>query len=205
MSRFRRGAATAALTLLLLATLGIAPAHATNFGSTPCTGTPRTCVNLADNSLHTWYPQGTLGNDIPGMATAVQTAMNDYEKNTDIVTQKVQNATTDVTVTDYSYPPYPQFLGWVDCYPSSKTSGSDPNRRCDRQVLRFNAASPSKYWNTAAKRRSLSCHEIGHTLGLRHPSESQGGATSCLKTPFNPDKFSQVTSAHDNAHINAHY
>lgn len=162
-------------------------------------------MNLGDNSTHTWYPQGTLGNDIAGMATSFQIAMDDYESATDVVTTKADNATTDVTVTDYSYPTYQGVLGWVDCYPSSPTSGTDPNRRCDRQVLRFNAATSASNWDTAAKRRSLSCHEIGHTLGLRHPTAAQGAADSCMKAPFSTGDFEQLTSFHDDDHINAVY
>ena len=199
-----RAVSTGLGTLALSAALGVvatSPAQAGNFGSTSCAGSPRNCVSLADSSPHTWGAEGTLGNQIAGMDTAFQAAMNDMERRTDMVTTRhiPSSPGLDVLVTDYNYG-FTGILGWVECLPGSAVSGSQPRVRCDRQKLRLNGSYRS-YFNTAGKRRSLACHEIGHTVGLRHTSDS----ASCMRTPFDPDDFDIYTSAHDNAHINATY
>ncbi len=192
-------------TLGALAGLAVVPsaeaAPTTNtFGSTKCVGSPRNCVNIADNALHTWYWEGKFGNQIPGIAAAMQAAVNDYEVKTDLTTAKsARSKTLDVQVTDYNYG-LTGILGWVECRPGSKTNGKDPNRTCDRQKLRLNGSYPQQF-NTAAKRLSLSCHELGHTVGLRHTAD----VTSCMRSPFDDARFSTTLSVTDIRNINAYY
>ena len=196
--------ACAAIGTAVLLAIPAVPARA-DFGSTPCGGTPRNCVNLADNKTHTWYPEGVLGNQIPGIASAFQTGMNDYENFTKITTTKTQSSTLDVLVTDYPYPQYYNssdggVLGWVECLPNSNTSGSQPNRRCDRQKLRLNSTSYPDYYSDFGESHSLSNHEIGHTLGLRHTT-----SVSCMRTPFSKSLYYTYTNTSEEGQIDAHY
>lgn len=171
-----------------------------NFGSLPCAGSPRSCVSLADNALHTWYWEGKFGNQIPGIDDSMQITMDDLERRTDLTTSKAPgSATLDVLVTDYDYG-MTGILGWTECLPSSATTGTHPALRCDRQKVRLNGSYP-EYFETSRARRSLTCHEVGHTIGLRHTTDSE----SCMRSPFDPDDFDTLTSSHDNAEINAHY
>ena len=131
--------------------------------------------------------------------------MNDYENFTKVETTKKQSATLDVLVTDYPYPQYYNsidggILAWVECLPGSSTSGSHPNRRCDMQKLRFNSSAYPDVYTTSSQRHSLSNHEIGHTLGLRHTT-----AASCMRTPFNPSSFYTYTNNVEEGEIDAHY
>lgn len=180
------------------------PAYASNFGSTACGGSPRNCVSLADNALHEWCEEGTLGNQIPGIYTTFVESMDDYDEYTDLTTSHVCPITSnrDVIVTDAEYGPNNGIVAWVECLPTSATSGSHPNLRCDQQKLRFNSYSAySNYYDSYSNRLSISCHEIGHTVGLRHTNSAD--TDSCM------DNFSEsrstLTSLHDDSHINGNY
>jgi hypothetical protein len=186
--------------LLSLVSFVVGPANrawASNFGSTACGGAPRNCVSLGDNNYHTWYPEGVLGNQIPGMDVAVQVVMDDYERSTVLTTVKVQSSTLDVLVTDYPYGDN-GLAGWAECLPGSPTSGSHPSRRCDRQKLRFNSDYPASF-DTFDDRRAVACHELGHTVGLRHTALQ----SSCMKNP--PNGSAPFLSTHDINHINTHH
>ncbi|GFH38028.1 hypothetical protein [Streptomyces pacificus] len=189
---------TSAVTFTVAHALMAPSAHASNFGSTSCGGTPRNCVNLGDNADHSWYPEGTFGNQISGIAASFQEAMNDYEYYTDLTTTKKSHSTLDVLVTDYNYGSNGA-VGWVECLSGSSTSGSHPYKRCDRQKLRLNGSYSSFYGN-AHDRKSMACHEIGHTVGLRH-RETDG---SCMSNKH-PSSISSLTSTHDDAHVNAYH
>ena len=192
------GAGRALAVLLLGVALALltpaGAAQATNFGSTVCGGTPRNCVSLADNYFHAWYPEGTLGNQIPGMDTAFQQAMTAYDRTTHLTVVKRQYRTLDVLVTDASYGNN-GIYAWVECLPGSAISGSHPNQRCDRQKLRLNGE--YAYTLNASRRLSLACHEIGHTVGLRHTQNSE----SCMNTA----EWVTSLSEEDRIHINRTY
>lgn len=86
-SSVRLGAIGDSVATLIGAQLMFAPeAWAGNFGSTACGGYPRGCISLADNAYHSWYPSGTLGNQIPGILTATRSSMAEYGYNTDLNT-----------------------------------------------------------------------------------------------------------------------
>lgn len=71
------------------------------------------------------------------------------------------------------------------------------------QYLRYNAAMMHEYQNTIAARRGLACHELGHTLGLRHTSGS-----TCMAVMIDTNgKYYTVSwlAQHDKNHINAQY
>lgn len=190
-------------TLMIAATqLGMAPsAHASNFGSTPCGGSPVNCVSLTDNRDLHWCEEGTLGNQIPGIYTSTVESMEDYRGSTVLDPRHLCPITSsrDVVVTDASYGNNGLFA-WVRCRAGSGTSGQHPNRICDSQKLRYNGWSGYEYaYDTYSKRLSRACHEIGHTVGLRHTSNEN----SCM-APYSPDR-STLTSLHDDDHINGTY
>jgi hypothetical protein len=76
------------------------------------------------------------------------------------------------------------YSGWVDCRPDAEQGGNHPFHHCADQQLRFNTFYPHQY-DTTNEARSLVCHELGHTVGLQHPSSDTG---SCM-------------TAHDYSHL----
>ncbi len=174
---------------------------ASNFFSNTCVGSapPRNCVSFADNGDHSWYPEGTLGNQIAGIDGVVQEVMDDYENYSDVVTTKKNHDTLDVLVTDWDYPEWPDVAGWVECLDYVNGTPAHPNAQCDRAKLRFNESFVQAI-NTRADSKAVACHEIGHTFGLRHTF-----ATDTCMEGFWHEDMRTLTSVHDDAHLNARY
>ncbi|WP_444663312.1 M57 family metalloprotease [Cellulomonas sp. CW35] len=80
---------------------------------------------------------------------------------------------------------------WNAC--AGTTSGRHPTMVCSTQYVRIN-----RYYSPPANR--IACHEMGHSIGLRHSSE----ASSCLKSAAEGGT-SQTLTSHDKAHINGTY
>lgn len=175
----------------------ITPAVAGPFGSTSCGGTPKNCVNLAHDADVTYAWDGVIGNQFPGIGKATNWAAdNDYTP-TDLTYYKPISGTIDVRVADYSYGNN-GVAGWVVCpVGAQQSSAGDPLRWCIGQVLRYNGSYASNFTTTTMK-RSLACHEMGHTVGLQHYASS----TSCM-----PKTINGVTTlnAADIANINGWY
>ena len=81
------------------------------------------------------------------------------------------------------------FLGWVQC-PSGLASGSNPNRECDLPKARLNE------WYAGSTGQYNTCHEVMHTVGLRHTSEQ----SLCVKTASSGGN-SPTMSNHDRNHL----
>lgn len=81
--------------------------------------------------------------------------------------------------------------GWNAC--AGSTSGSHPNMVCSMAYVRINT-----YYSPPAVR--IACHEMGHSVGLRHTSE----AASCMKRSADGGTSASL-SAHDTGHLNGHY
>jgi hypothetical protein len=117
----------------------------------------------------------------------------------------------DVEVRAASYPSV-QALAWTQCNgpasdPLMTYGGSEANhdRWCKPQVLRYNTFFRTSHFPTDAKQRYIACHELGHTIGLRHTNETSG--TCLLKATITPNSVPTVTttSSHDRAMIAGHY
>lgn len=64
--------------------------------------------------------------------------------------------------------------GWVECPTTATTGGGTnyPNRWCYGQRLRFNLEETyAGYWDTSFGGGFVACHELGHTVGLRHEAD----------------------------------
>ncbi|MEE9391269.1 MAG: matrixin family metalloprotease [Planctomycetota bacterium] len=83
------------------------------------------------------------------------------------------------------------FNGWNSC--GGTTSGSHPNQECSLSHVRINK-------NYSPPARRIACHELGHSVGLRHTSTS----SSCMKKTSDGGT-SELLSSHDRAHLNAEY
>lgn len=87
-----------------------------------------------------------------------------------------------------------EFAGSPTVYGGSETP-LPGTRWCKAQVFRYNLFYRASKYPTDNNERSITCQELGHTIGLRH-------ATSCMKTN-NQTKI--TTTAHDRSHVNARY
>jgi len=183
--------------------LGAAPSA--NFGSQACGGTPRNCVNVANNYLHA--VRFSALTDIPGMATETQWALTYQYDPTDLHAYRDDaDPLPDVIVVDENWQNN-GFVAWVNC-PSNNTGelGTDPYRSCRGQRLTYN----SWYWyyttefDVQGRRRRIACHELGHTVGLRHWNDYHTGNGSCMYVPAGNAGIEGL-SQHDRDHINAYY
>lgn len=86
---------------------------------------------------------------------------------------------TDVGVTDASYGSTGDWA-WTACADNAVYGGSEASfsRWCRSQDLVFNLSYKATKYFTLDKTRAIACHELGHTVGLRHDTTA-----TCMKSP----------------------
>jgi hypothetical protein len=166
---------------------------------------PPRCTSVGDGARH----HVALDASVPAsMAAAVRRAMDDVYDPTDLTMVEDARVTgrTDVIVFAGDYGENGA-AGWVYC-PSDAPQGVNPSgdRWCRHQELHLNLNPRyAVFFGDEASRNHVACHELGHTVGLRHwgnppqTSGSQVGAT-CMNsnTPDGPTEL----HAFDVDHIN---
>lgn len=171
-----------------------AVAIASNFASTAVGGTPPNNVNLANNATHLVY-FGAVGAQLKSATLGRMSSA--YTAATDVTMSETTSSTNyDVRVLDNSYG-LNGAAAWVVCPPAAIEGGTDPSRWCFGQDLRYNLSYPN-YYDTASERSWLACHELGHTIGLKHTTASN----SCLRETHNG---TTLLSSHDISHVNSNY
>ena len=185
--------------LLLISPPG--PTYALNFGSNTASGgtgahacddtSASQCV--ANNGTHTIDDIGLSA----AWNTAVDDAIDQYDDDPSVsVAWSASSALDDVWA--YSADQgINNMWAWTACHngPSVTFGGTDPNRWCRPQVIRFN----DSYTQTASQKKSIACHEMGHTLGLRHSNEAGG---SCM---IKNQRTILEYSAHDSIKLDQQY
>ncbi|HEX5038727.1 MAG TPA: hypothetical protein VFW95_01150 [Candidatus Limnocylindria bacterium] len=168
--------------------------------------TPPRCTSVGDSPRHYVAFDDSL---IEPLRVAVHDAMvGDYGP-TDLVMieQEAPNGLTDVIVYSSDYGENGA-AGWVYC-PRDAPQGANPagDRWCRAQELHFNLNPRyAGYLGDDGSRAYVACHELGHTVGLRHwgnpPESNPPVATTCMNadTPDGPTAL----HADDVARINAY-
>lgn len=180
--------------VIAVVVIGLSPASATNWGSTGSQGAGGTqnAVSL--------LPSSTMTVDRINLTATNSTAINSAainqfgSTNLTVVVRAPSNTCATgqrICVFDSNYGNNGLY-GWAAC--DTGSSGTNPNRTCSRQFVRLNTS----YTLPSAQR--LACHELAHTVGLRHSSQT----SSCVYTPIDDGSTASLT-AHDIAHINARY
>ena len=110
----------------------------------------------------------------------------------------------DVIVYDFNYGDNGR-VGWAECPEGNTGTGGSGNLRwCRGQRVRFNEFYEASDFDTATRRRRIACHELGHTLGLRHYDAYHGSDASCTANP--PANAGDSITSHERSdHINDWY
>jgi predicted Zn-dependent protease len=203
VTRVYRGAVRAkfygAVAALLIAIgVPVGAVDGTNFGSNttsggtsghPCdTTTASQCV--ANNAYHSVY-DFNLGS---AWTTAVADAIGKYNAMAPIQVVWDGDSDADVLAIEGSYG-LNGLWGWTYCSSTAAEGGVDPDAWCRPQWMSLNLS----YSQTASEKRAIACHELGHTLGLRHSNESTG---SCM---IKNQRVIDDPSSHDAVKIDQQY
>lgn len=211
--RLFRGLAPVVTALLLLAqypTPAAGDHGGRPIGSSPTCDTPGRvpprCVSVGNDRHHFVVFDSTL---TEGLASSLRDTMAEDYHPTDLIMFPRTKITSVTDVIAYSTDYGDNgAAGWVHC-PSDAPQGlnSVGDRWCKRQELHFNLnARFATFFADDESRDHITCHELGHTLGLRHwgnPPESPGpvGAT-CMhaNAPDGPVNLHQFDIDHINAY-----
>jgi hypothetical protein len=168
---------------------------------------PPRCTSVGNTRHHFVYFDPSL-TDV--LATAFRDTMTeDYEPTAlQMYEQAELTEYTDVIVYSEDYGDSGA-AGWVYCPPDAASgTNAQGHRWCRQQELHLNLNGRyAVYLADDASRDYVACHELGHTLGLRHwgnPPHSEGpAAATCMNadTPDGPTDLHQF----DVDHINAYY
>lgn len=167
---------------------------------------PPRCSSVGDNLRHHVYFDPSL---IEGLALSLRDTMAEDYDPTDLtlIEQAAPNALTDVIAYSADYGENGA-AGWAYCPPDSAQGlNSSGHRWCRGQELHFNLNPRyDVYFADDESRDHVTCHELGHTLGLRHwgnpPQSAEPEAYTCMNanTADGPVTLHQIDIDHINAY-----
>ena len=193
ISSRRLRASAAAVGGLVGAVFPWSAGRASNFGSGPTNpGPPTNEISLGNNRWHSYSFHAATS----AWRDALNNAAEDGYEPTRVNTSQVgdsQNTDVRVAVGTLNTSVY----GWVSCPSDATRSGTDPTQTCWNQWLKIDTGNATGF--SSAQRKSLMCHEFGHTLGLRH---REGTPPGCMT---NGSQWPSLPTAHDQDHLDDHY
>jgi hypothetical protein len=165
---------------------------------------PPRCTSVGNDVLHFVYFDATL---TPELASSLRDTMAEDYGPTDLrmFERYVVTSLTDVIALSADYGDNGA-AGWTHCPPDSPQGVNERGDRwCQRQTLWFNLNPRyALFFADDESRDHVACHELGHTLGLRHwgnPPQSEGpDAATCMNanTPDGPTGLHQLDVDHIN-------
>ena len=167
---------------------------------------PPRCTSVANDLRHSVFFDATLTD---GLAASLRDTLADDYDPTDLTAFEVTELTQSTDVIAYSQD-YGDLgaAAWVYCpRDSPQGENSEGHRWCRMQELHFNLNGRyAVFFEDDGSRDHVACHEMGHTVGLRHwgnPPESVGPpAATCMNadTPNGPPDLHQIDIDHINAY-----
>lgn len=130
---------------------------------------------IADSGIHRVYlGYLTAGS---GMIAATRTALGVYDAVRDVTAVEWSIPDADAVMKEGNY----GSIGWwayTACESTATPTGVDPRVWCYPQKVVFNLTHPDNWDAGPTGRSAVACHELGHTLGLRHAISTE---SSCLR------------------------
>lgn len=155
---------------------GAADVRGYNWGSSNCGPDVYLSYCVADDRYHYVYLAGLTRSDI--RTDTAYILDRELDNRTDMIASVVTGSIYDVRAWNNTYGDT-GYWGAVYCPSGAAQGGSNPRRWCKPQYIRYNTTYAYKF-DTAEERRSIACHELGHTAGLRH---SGNIGDSCMYDP----------------------
>lgn len=112
-------------------------------------------------------------------------AMTEYTNAPELVMFETTSLSND-TVRFYTTDTNNGYWGWTYCPTDAQKKINGRRSWCTPQVLKLNNGPNYGFpgnFNSASEARTIACHELGHTYGLRHATAANGGEywnSSCM-------------------------
>lgn len=150
-------------------------------------------------------PEAPLPPRVPGSGSRVRFAIANVYNPTDL-NMFTTGGENDTIIFEDDYGDRGGLIGWHVCPAHATQGGVHPNHFCADGQIRFNALLGG-FYDTQGEARNVSCHEIGHAVGLRHhaPAYVPGETFASCMQPNGGDPNRIGLTGHDIEHIQVRY